>query len=95
MKPISRWRKNRSRRPEIQYLSKKSCCRKGRGPGGVTSLTSRLVDISFKDDVTVVLLLGVSFMGLGSATEIENKQGLDVLEKPPWKFFEGKRSTEE
>jgi hypothetical protein len=43
------------------------------------------VDISFKDDVTVYLLLGVSFMG--SATEIENKQGLGVLEKPPLRFL--------
>jgi hypothetical protein len=49
------------------------------------------VDISFKDDVTVYLLLGVSFMG--SATEIENKQGLGVLEKPLWRFFEWKKST--
>jgi hypothetical protein len=46
-----------------------ACCRKGWGAGGVTppSLTTTLfsscsVDISFEDDVTVILLLGVSFM---------------------------------
>jgi hypothetical protein len=51
------------------------------------------VDISTKDDVTIVLLLGVSFMG--STKEIENKQGLGVVEKPPWRFFEGKQSTDQ
>ncbi len=45
------------------------CCREGVGAGGVTPLPlittlipSCSVDISFKDDVTVILLLAVSFM---------------------------------
>jgi hypothetical protein len=46
----------------FKYRSRSCCMWKGVGPRGVTHPPSCEVDILFKDDVTVLLLLCVSFV---------------------------------
>ncbi len=75
------------------YICLEACCRKGWGAGEVTPPPSPRpyfpadiwTDISYKDDITVILLLGVSFMILSQT--LPNYRYTVVLYSPYYFMF--------